>query len=299
MGHAFYSSTDRMSRAAVSYSATKSRDDIFAQNRKGSIHTDMNPQGVVKREACDSETHPNTVPVQLYLDHTGSMGQVPEALIREGLPKLIGKLIQNGVPDVTLMFGAVGDHECDSAPLQVGQFESGDAEMDMWLERVWLEGGGGGNAGESYLLAWYFAGHHVYTDAFTKRGKKGFVFTVGDEPCLKALPISALKKIMGSTAVGESTYSLEDLLAQAQEQNHVFHIHVKHGTTTSNYVDPAWKELLGQNLIVINDYTKLDETISGIILSHVDKDTKDTKDIKVPEKVESTSKPKKESKITL
>lgn len=263
MGYGTYSVSARTFRADTAGYATKGRDEIFKQNREHRIHKDMNPNGVVLREACDSEAHPNVTPIQLYLDVTGSMGHIPHEMIKSGLPTLIGKLIQNGVPDVALMFGAIGDHECDQAPLQVGQFESGDAEMDMWLERVWLEGNGGGNAGESYLLAWYFAANHTRTDAFDKRGKKGFVFTIGDEPCLPNLPASATREIMGSTAVGQGTISAPELLDKAREKNHVFHIHVNHGRS----VPPAWKQLLGDNLIEIHDYNNVPLAISEIILS--------------------------------
>jgi len=264
MGNSSYSEPNRSVRAMTAGYHYKSRDEIFKQNLIAKIHKDMNPKGINKREACDSNEHPNTVPVQLYLDVTGSMGDMPHEMIKNGLPTLIGALIQNGVPDVTLMFGAIGDHECDDAPLQIGQFESGDAELDMWLERTWLEGGGGGNAGESYLLAWYFAGNHTHLDSFTKRQKKGFVFTVGDEPCLGHLPLSALQGIMGDYTVGQGTYTMEQLLKKAQEQNNVFHIHVDHN---DRHVDSKWKQLLGQNLIVTHDHTEIPKLISDTILS--------------------------------
>jgi len=123
---------------------------------------------------------------------------------------------------------------------------------------------------ESYLLAWYFAANHTKTDAFDKRGKKGFVFTIGDEPCLKQLPLSAVKSIMGDTAVGQATYSMENLLAAAQAKNHVYHIHVNHGRNC----DSKWKELLGQNLIEITDRTTVSRVISDIILSYASQEVK-------------------------
>ena len=114
------------------------------------------------------------------------------------------------------------------------------------------------------MLAWYFASNHVKTDAFDKRKQKGFVFTIGDEPCLKNLPVSAIKGIMGDTAMGQSNYTREELLASAQMQNHVYHIHVNH----SGYnCDPAWKQMLGDNLIEITDHTTVAKVISDIILS--------------------------------
>jgi len=269
MGWTSYSVSSRALRADSLGYATKHADDIFEQNRKRQIHVEMNPKDVVLREACDSKEHPETTPIQVYLDVTGSMGKIPHQMVKEGLPTLVGTLIQNGVTDVALLFGAIGDHECDDAPLQIGQFESGDAELDMWLTRTWIEGNGGGNGGESYLLAWYFAGHHTRIDAFDKRKQKGFVFTVGDEPCLEDLPVSAIKGIMGKSAVGQGNYTREALLAKAQEQNHVYHIHINHGRD----VDSAWKQLLGKNLIEIEDYNLVSKTISDIVLSHKSKTT--------------------------
>lgn len=271
MGHSKYSVGDRVSRAASfdggkGY-ATADFNKIFTQNVERQVHKDMNPSGVVFRECRDSESHPNAIPIQLYLDVTGSMGHIPHEMIKDGLPTLMGALTQNGVPDAALMFGAIGDHECDSVPLQVGQFESGDAELDMWLTRSYLEGGGGGNAGESYLLAWYFAANHVKTDSFIKRNKKGFLFTIGDEPCLKHLPHNAVKGIMGDSAVGQESYTVQELLAAAQESNHVYHIHLTHG---GRLRDDAWKQMLGKNLIEITDHKTVAKVISEIILSEKD-----------------------------
>lgn len=263
MGSSSYSTSDRSTRAFAASYHTAAVEDIFVQQKKRVAHDLMLPSGVVFRECRDSATHPSAIPIQFYLDVTGSMGRIPHEMIKDGLPTLMGSLVQNGVPDAALMFGAIGDHECDQVPLQVAQFESGDAELDMWLTRTFLEGGGGGNAGESYLLAWYFGANHIATDAWDKRKEKGFLFTIGDEPCLKNLPVSAVQGVMGSSAIGQGNYTREELLEAAQKTNHVFHIHVDHGGRS---IDPAWKQMLGENALVITEPTKVARTISEIIL---------------------------------
>lgn len=265
MGYSTYSTSNRNTKSISEGYNTKSVNQIFTQNVKREMHDSMNPNGVDKRECLDSEEHPNATPIQLYLDVTGSMEHIPHEMIKNGLPTLMGTLIQNGVKDAALMFGAIGDHECDSCPLQVAQFESGDTELDMWLTRTYLENGGGGNAGESYLLAWYFGTNHVKTDAFDKRKQKGFIFTIGDEPCLTNLPISAVKQIMGDMAKGQSTYTRDSLLKSAQKYNHVFHIHIEH---RGRSCDSWWKEALRQNLIEVTDHTTISKVISDIILSY-------------------------------
>lgn len=267
MGYARYSVSNRVRSARSKIYATASVDAIFTQSKERKAHELMASKNIALRESNDSEQHPNTVPVQLYLDVTGSMGHIPHNMIKEGLPTLVGTLIQNGVPDVALMFGAIGDHEYDGDPLQVAQFESGDEELDMWLTRTYLEGGGGGNAGESYLLAWYFAAFHTRTDAWDKRGQKGFVFTIGDEPNLKSLPISAVKEVMGENAKGQSTYSADELLAAAQEKNHVYHIMLEHGNRGGSTTE-EWKQKLSDRCIVVSDYTEIPKIISDTILSH-------------------------------
>lgn len=261
MGGTKYNLDDRILRAKSAGYASKSVNDIFVQNKERKAHESMNPKGVTFREARDSEVHPNSLPIILGLDVTGSMGHIPHDLVKEGLPKLMGGIIEGGVPDAALLFLGIGDHECDGYPLQVGQFESGDKELDMWLTRTYIESGGGGNAGESYLLAWYFAAFHTRTDAFEKRGQKGLLFTVGDEPNLKVLPASAIKEIMGS---GEQTYSDLELLAEAKKRYEVYHISVLH-STRSQTAEIGWKEVLGENCISVEDYKTIPEVIKDIV----------------------------------
>lgn len=292
MGYTSYSNSDRGARAMTSGYATKAANDIFLQNKEGKTHESMLPRGIKFRECRDSETHPFTVPIQLYLDETGSMGRIPHELIKDGLPTLMSSLLENGVKDASLMFAGIGDHLRDGSYLQVGQFESGDKELDMWLERVYLEGNGGGNGGESYMLAWYFAAFHTIHDAWEKRGKKGFVITVGDEPCHRTLEIGAVRHMMGESAVGEVNYDWMELLEKARQKNHVYHIHIDHGSAP----DSRWKEALGKNFVVITDHKAVARTISDIILSHKDEVVSEQP---APSTQESTNPDEKPNKVML
>jgi len=233
-----------------------SHSDIFKQR---AINNAMNPYGVKIRESRDSEEHPKSVAIMIALDLTGSMGSIPNYLVKDGLPDCMGRIIKGGILDPQILFVGVGDHECDQSPLQVGQFESDDELVDKWLTDVWLEGGRGSNYGESYLLAWYFAGFHTEIDCFEKRGEKGFLFTIGDEPCLKELPQSALKKIMGEGQY--QNFSHFELLDKAKEKYNVFHIHVNSGRG-----EDEWKQLIGDNLIVIRNREDVSRVIAEKII---------------------------------
>ena len=266
MGGSYYDSSARTVRAASLGYHSKGVDEIFTQSKERRIHESMIPSKALLRESRDSVNHPNSVPIIIALDTTGSMGDIPHYLVKEGLPKMVGNIIQKGVPDPQILFLGVGDHECDRAPLQVGQFESGDEKLDLWLTRTWLERGGGGNAGESYLLAWYFGAKHTVLDCVEKRGEKGILITIGDEPGLTSLPRRSVEEIMGKDVQGN--YSDQQLLDLVSESYDVYHLHIHHGGGYKRAED-YWKHILGQHCIIVDNYENVSEVISNLVVSNV------------------------------
>lgn len=266
MGFTGYDSNARTLRAATLGYYTKTTSDIFTQSKERRIHESMIPSKALLRESRDSEAHPNSVPIIIALDTTGSMLDIPTHLVRDGLPKMVGNIIQKGVPDPQILFLGVGDHECDRAPLQVGQFESGDEELDLWLTRTFLERGGGGNGGESYLLAHYFAANHTVTDNLEKRGQKGILVTIGDEPGLRSLPKRSIQEIMDKEV--QSGYSDTELLDLAKDKYDVYHIHINHNGGDRR-AERYWQDLLNENCIIVNDYELVGDTISDLVVRNV------------------------------
>lgn len=262
MGNGSYDSCTRGIRASSAGFYTKSSTEIF---KSKSINNAMNPHGVLLRESRDSNEHPDSLAIILALDVTGSMGSIPHHLIKDGLPTIISEIQKKGIKDPQLLFLGIGDHECDSSPLQVGQFESSDELIDKWLTTIFLEGGGGGNDGESYLLTWFFAGYRTAIDCFDKRKQKGFIFSIGDEPTLKSIPKSHIKEIMGEGQFEE--FTAPKLLEKAMEKYHVFHVHVKETSSGSrSYVIDGWKQLMQDNLIIAERHEQIPELIADKII---------------------------------
>lgn len=268
MGHGTYSVTNSVARGTANTTATAGMS-LHASNaalfKQRSLNNAMSPFNVQVRESRDSADHPNSFPILIALDLTGSMGSIPNFLVKKGFPHIMEKIIQGGEKDPQVLFVGVGDHECDGAPLQVGQFESSDELLDKWLTTVFLEGGGGGNAGESYGLAHYFAGYRTSTDSFEKRGRKGLLFTIGDEPNLKEYPSASLKGICGDGQY--ENFSDAALLKKARETYEVYHIHVQH-RGNDQYVVDGWKQLMGQNLIVVERPEEVAQAIADTVLKH-------------------------------
>jgi hypothetical protein len=253
---------------------SKPKEQIFEQR---TIHNEMSPHGITVRESRDSDESPNSTAIIIALDVTGSMGNVPHQLVKNGLPHIMESIIEAGIQNPQVLFLAIGDHTCDEAPLQVGQFEQNDELLDNWLTQVYLEGHGGRNDGESYMLAWYFAAQHTSIDCFEKRGKKGFLFTIGDEPVLSSIGSRDLDRLMGDTSKsGEyqvANIRSDFLLEQAQKEYHCFHLHIQEtGSGRRQRVQDEWAQRMSDNMLPVQRHTDVASTIASAILKSAHKE---------------------------
>jgi hypothetical protein len=212
------------------------------------------------RESRDSAEHPQSTPVAVFFDETGSMAHVPRQL-QVDLTKLFGMLLDgNMCSDPQVLIGAYGDAEVDRVPLQASQFES-DNRVDDALDKLFLEGAGGGNRHEHAALAWYFAAFHTDTDNFNKRGKRGYLFTIGDE-VTGNLTADMIKQYTGDDTQGMTA---KQILAAANEKWNVFHIVIDNYTARSQNSVEFYTNLLRGNCIVVEDESKIAETIAAVV----------------------------------
>jgi len=196
---------------------------------------------------------------------TGSMGMLAEELVVRGLNETFTALIdRKPVSDPHVMAMAIGDAYTDRAPLQVTQFEA-DLRIIEQLRQLWLEGNGGGNRGESYCLAHAFAGLKTVHDAKEKRGKRGFLFTVGDEPVHDGVRRDQLSRVLGIEA--RRGVSGREAVRMAAEAYEVFHIIVdgSYARQRMREVRSSWEAILPERVIHLPDPSKLAETIVATI----------------------------------
>lgn len=182
---------------------------------------ELNPKNVV-RECCDSEEHPNTIPVILALDVTGSMGDAAMQVASK-LNEIMTKLYKT-ITDIEFCVMGIGDLAYDQAPIQISQFES-DIRIAESLDKVYFERGGGGNCFESYTAAWYMGLHHCKLDCW-KRGKKGIIITLGDEELNPYLPKTGLSRATDDPL--QADIETPELYEEVSKKYDVYHIFVEH-----------------------------------------------------------------------
>ena len=245
-------------RKATNTSAFTYNDHVRSTG-KVAVHDEMNPFGKV-RESRDSDQHPASVAIGVVFDVTGSMGRVPRVL-QTKLGSLMRLLIQKGyVEHPQVLFGAVGDAYSDRVPLQIGQFESG-IEMDDDLGKVFLEGGGGGQVHETYELAQYFFAYKTAIDCFEKRGKKGYLFTIGDEKPYKVIRKDHVVDLIGDPL--ETDIPIKRVIRDLQKKYEYFHIipaNTSHGRNPK--IQDHWRGLLGERVLILEDEAAVCETIA-------------------------------------
>lgn len=273
MGGGSYSYDTSIARASTVYKSMD-RSEVFTS-------TSLNPQMDIKnkvRECVDSKEHPNAFPIIIGLDVTGSMGRIPYELITDSLPQIMKKIMDEGVKDPQVCFLGIGDSRSDTTPLQVGQFESSDELMEKWLKLVYLEGHGGGNGGEDYGLAWYFAARCTSVDSFKKHGRKGVIITIGDEPVHMTISRNAIKELFGSA---ETNVDVASILDEARSEWDVYHINVPDYSGKRAITKNCWNELLQDKVLHIEADTKeaiADGIVSAILNSYKDADSRNNID---------------------
>ena len=254
-------------------------------------HEDLDPkrlagagspfEGQAVRESRDSPDHPNSVPIATIFDATGSMGSVPR-VTQEKLAGLFGLLLRQGyVEDPQIMIGAYGDAYVDQVPLQISQFES-DNRIDDNLDKLFLEGGGGGNSGETISMAWYYLAYHTATDSWDKRGKKGYAFFVADEVSLDLLPEHVKDHIGDEQPMG--SLDVNSLAAAVSEKWDVYILLIDNLSAKMQGSEAFYKGLFGaKNVLVVEDPDSVTETIAlaiGALEGTIDLDEDAEDDLK-------------------
>lgn len=248
---------------AAKTAATKATvDDIYTSTH---MHEDLDPKKVAVRESRDTDGKEPSTAICVFLDVTGSMSRVLDHVARKALGTMVGEIYdRKPVTDPHILIGAIGDTEYDRSPLQVTQFETEVAPMTAQLEKIWLERGGGGNHYESYTLAWLFAAMHTSTDCFEKRGKKGYLFTIGDEEPTPVLYKAKVDKVLNAPLQADLTArQLLDMVSRSYE---VYHVIIEEGSDGMRpEVHQKWADLLGQRALHLSDHKMLAELIVSAI----------------------------------
>lgn len=285
MGGGTYDQTNYTDRVSAARAAGKSSFDYDDQIQSGKIAAAasdlLSPKtvagptsafaGKVMREVVISDEHPSPTAIAIMLDVTGSNRDAAR-IVHDKLPQLFGLLQRKGyASDPQILIGAIGDAFSDYVPLQVGQFES-DNRIDEQIEAMYLEGNGGGQVRETYELGAYFLARHTYLEPFHKQGRKGYAIFIGDE-----MPYDSVKRtyvgygysdhtmesVIGDTI--EADISTEQIFKELQEQYEVFFLFQKKGMYREEEILPAWKKLLGERALVLDDPSAVCEFIGGLL----------------------------------
>lgn len=256
--------------AYASYSVANNKSYDTETNRvtnqvfyKSSIDDSLNPKMFSIRECVDSDEHPNTIPIILALDVTGSMGRSCKETA-EALGVIMNELYGK-YKDIEFCIMGIGDLAYDEAPIQMSQFES-DVRIAEALDKIYMEHGGGGNAYESYTAAWYMALRRTSLDRIKKQGKKGIIITMGDEPLNPYLPCHSLNYAVNGKEQGD--IETDQLYEEASESFDIYHIAVDDSDNCySRYakaIKDSFGKLLGQRLKV-SSVNELSKTITECI----------------------------------
>ena len=233
-----------------------SSQQIFTER---ALHKDLSPFQVM-RECCDTAEHPESLPVIIGIDVTGSMGRAAKDVAQSMNVIITG--LMSSVKDIEVCVMGIGDLAYDQAPIQISQFES-DIRISEHLDKIYFEGGGGGNQFESYTAAWYMGLKHCKLDCW-KRGKKGIIITIGDEPLNPYLPKQPLINATGDELADD--VMTNKLYEEASKKFSIYSIYLDNHPRYSEIAPASYKNILPEShVLTIDAVDKLTEAIQACI----------------------------------
>lgn len=250
--------------------ASKSLDKLYSRHSTCDAYVSGQKTNAVEigmRESRDSEDNPNSTPVIVALDVTGSMGFIAEKMAKSSLGTIVQGIIgKNIISDPHFMFMGIGDCTVgDEVPLQVTQFEA-DNKIIPQLTDIIIEGGGGGNIFESYDMAWHFAAYATKTDCWEKRHSQGYLFTIGDEMFPTHCDTNYMKKVLKDNYPQD--FSIEKSLKDAMEKYQVFHIIIGEGNYAKHCGERVltdWSAKIGKRALFLDNHEHISDLIISVI----------------------------------
>lgn len=253
------SSYDRDVYSSSSSSGWRSSCSSFGESSysesklsSSTLHSSMNPKGKVLKSKTKT-------PIIIMLDVTGSNINFAR-VVYDKLPMFYGQIEQKGyLKDFDISICAVGDAYCDDYPLQIGSFAKG-IEIDSWIEKLVLEGGGGGGNRESYELAAYY----LYKNTQFAPGSKPIIFFIGDERPYATVDSYQAQKF----GIEYEQKNIEPFsLLREKVDNNVFMLLNKYCSRNfESEITSSWQKLLApQHVIKIQEQKSIVDLMLGII----------------------------------
>lgn len=229
---------------------TDSANRVFT----GKATADPKVLAVNRRVFCDKAS-----PVVIALDGTGSMGDDAK-IIYDKLPMMYGQIMmQNYLKDPAISFSVIGDAYCDNSPIQICDFAQG-SDLDMWMSKLWLEGGGGGQSRESYELTAYY----YLTCCDLENSERPFMFIIGDENYYPSLERHFVIKHLGFDP--ECDLDTKDIFKKLSKKFNLYHIHKGAIETSNAQIVKSWKEALdNEHVIFLEEAKAIVDLMLGII----------------------------------
>ena len=217
-------------------------------------------------------------PIVICVDHTGSFEEEVKMILTK-LP-LLGKEVERYIPDYNICFTLIGDAISDHQPIQVRDFDHGEA-LDTHVKELYPEGWGG-DASESYDLAAYYFTHHC---DMPNAIKPIFIWVL-DNKTRKRLESQHILEYLGDTVQSDldSVSVLKDLSLK-------FTVYVVlKGTICRDF----WAEIYDdQYIIPLEDPSDIIEMFIGIIAGEVGK----YEDFEMRSKSRHTDRPDRVSRV--
>lgn len=255
---------DRTAKATGNYAAHESVDPKR-----------LNAAGLNVRESRDSVEHPNSKAMVIGFDQTGSMGSIPGEM-QKRLKTVFKLTTDKGVEDVQIAVAAYGDAaNGEYVPLQISQFES-DNRIDEALDKLFLEGNGGGNGGETSNLLFYYLAYHTELDSLDKRGEKGKVYLIADERQV-AIDAAIVEKYIGDgQPLGDLGF--EAIAAAVTEKYDVTILLINNSSAKWQRSEEFYSGLFGpDNVVIVQDTKAIPEMIAGLFAYDMGRDLDDIK----------------------
>jgi len=208
-------------------------------------------------------------PIVCMLDVTGSMGDSVYVIYEKLGTFFLEIQKQNYLDDPAVSFAAIGDCYCDGAPLQIAQF-SQSMELTGYLEKFYIEHGGGGQMSESYETMLYY--YWKYCEL--KNSELPFLFIIGDEGFYGKVNGEHRRKQFGEPLAGDISAEVVFHEIKHKFAGNVFLLHLPYGSSNSENDEKIlrqWRAVLGENVIHLEDPTLVVEVMLGIIAMTMNK----------------------------